>query len=87
MGSPLSPIIADMVLNTLIGSVLQQLPFQVPYIRKYVDDLFLALPHDQIQTTLTAFNKYHGHLQFTVEEERQARLPFLDMTVIGEENQ
>ncbi|XP_055613583.1 uncharacterized protein LOC129760028 [Uranotaenia lowii] len=82
MGSALSPILADIVLNALLDTSIKKLDFPVITLKKYVDDLFLILPHGKIQSTLKIFNEYDVHLQFTVEEEIDGRLPFLDMTVI-----
>ncbi|XP_055604749.1 uncharacterized protein LOC129752983 [Uranotaenia lowii] len=86
MGSALSPILADIVLNTLLETSINKLDFPVIILKKYVDDLFLILPEDKIQSTLEIFNSYDEHLQFTAEEETDGRLPFLDMTVIRNQN-
>lgn len=59
-----------------------RLGFIPPVIRKYVDDLMLAVPEDQIQNVISTFNSYSPHLQFTHELEHNNRLPFLDMTLI-----
>ncbi|XP_055590861.1 uncharacterized protein LOC129742948 [Uranotaenia lowii] len=56
--------------------------YKIPVLKKYVDDLFLVLPKDKVHETLQSFNLYDSHLQFTVEEENEGRLPFLDMVVI-----
>ncbi|XP_055522573.1 uncharacterized protein LOC129716757 [Wyeomyia smithii] len=82
MGNPLSPILADIVMDSLMQTVIKKLPFAIPIVRKYVDDLFIALPRQHIQFTLDAFNAYNEHLKFTKEEEQNAQLPFLDLTVI-----
>ncbi|XP_058817820.1 uncharacterized protein LOC131681126 [Topomyia yanbarensis] len=81
MGSPLSPILADIVMENLLKTVTRKLPFAIPIIRKYVDDLFMALPKDQIPTTLDTFNAYNPHLQFTKEVESKNKLPFLDTII------
>lgn len=59
-----------------------KLPFTSPVLRKFVDDLFLAIPIDQIENVIAVFNSYSSHLQFTHELEHDNRLSFLDMTVI-----
>ncbi|XP_055585338.1 uncharacterized protein LOC129738171 [Uranotaenia lowii] len=82
MGSPLSPILGDLVMDTLLDSVQKQLSYTIPTLRKYVDDLFLIVPADQLQHTLNVFNGYHHNIQFTCEEECEGKLPYLDMTVI-----
>ncbi|XP_055543405.1 uncharacterized protein LOC129728952 [Wyeomyia smithii] len=79
MGSPLSPILADIALDSVIDRALTELPFTVPIIRKYVDDLFLAVPKDMVPKVLDVFNRQEPRLQFTVEVEKEGKLPFLDM--------
>ncbi|XP_058449052.1 uncharacterized protein LOC131429013 [Malaya genurostris] len=87
MGSPLSPILADIVMENLLKTATRQLPFDIPVIRKYVDDLFMAIPKDKVQYTLDMFNSYNPHLQFTKEEESNNKLPFLDTIVTRQSDQ
>ena len=81
MGSPLSPILADIVMEALLKTVVARMPFNIPFIRKYVDDLILALPKDQLEYALDMFNSYNHHLQFTKEDESYNKLPFLDTII------
>ncbi|XP_062705801.1 uncharacterized protein LOC134287623 [Aedes albopictus] len=87
MGSPLSPIIADIVLDSVICTAMQSLPFEITIFRKYVDDIFMAIPRNSIQLVLETFNSIEPRLQFTIECEKDHRLAFLDMTVIRNEDQ
>ncbi|XP_055590189.1 uncharacterized protein LOC129742323 [Uranotaenia lowii] len=87
MGSSLSPILADICLEGIIDRALAQLPFSIPILKKYVDDLFLAIPSDSEQQTLEAFNAQEPRIQFTMETEENNSLPYLDMTVIRQSNQ
>ncbi|XP_058827843.1 uncharacterized protein LOC131687767 [Topomyia yanbarensis] len=87
MGSPLSPILADLVMENLLNTVIRRLPFEIPVLRKYVDDLLLALPKNQVQYTLDTFNDYNEHIQFTIEEELNNTLPFLDTLIIRSNDQ
>ncbi|XP_072397194.1 uncharacterized protein [Diabrotica undecimpunctata] len=84
MGSSISPILVNYVLDDLVSDRLGLLDFQIPFIKRYVDDLLLALPPDKIQATLSLFNEFDPHLQFTVELEdsNTNSIPFLDMRVI-----
>ncbi|XP_062704649.1 uncharacterized protein LOC134286954 [Aedes albopictus] len=87
MGSPLSPIVADIVLDSVIKTAMNSLPFEITIFRKYVDDIFMAIPRECVQQVLDAFNRIEPRLQFTTEEEKENRLPFLDMTVIRNADQ
>nr|CAI5842688.1 unnamed protein product [Callosobruchus analis] len=82
MGSKISPILVNFVLDDLVRDCLSSIPFNIPFVKRYVDDLLLALPKDQIQHVLTTFNGFNPNLQFTVEEERNNSIPFLDMVVM-----
>jgi hypothetical protein len=81
MGSPLSPVIADLVLQDLETEVLRTLDFQVPFFFRYVDDIAMAVPRDMVNVTLDNFNSFHPRLQFTIEIGNN-RLNFLDTTII-----
>lgn len=82
MGNPLSPTLADLVMNTLLDTVTTKIDCTISVIRKYVDDLMLLLPADKIQQILDVFNSYHPNIQFTYEMETGGKLPYLDMTLV-----
>ncbi|XP_053685968.1 uncharacterized protein LOC128735511 [Sabethes cyaneus] len=87
MGNPLSPTLAELVMETLLDTVTKSLSFKPPFIKKYVDDLLMAIPIDEQDHVLKTFNNYNEHLQFTYELEIDKKLPFLDMTLIRQEDQ
>ncbi|XP_072401557.1 uncharacterized protein [Diabrotica undecimpunctata] len=82
MGSSISPILVNFVLDDLINESISKLDFQVPFVKRYVDDLILATPPDKILSTLSVFNSVDPHLQFTCELEVDNSIPFLDMRII-----
>ncbi|XP_026824291.1 uncharacterized protein LOC113561691 [Ooceraea biroi] len=86
MSSPLSPILADMVLDDLETSCIGNLGFDVRIFHRYVDDIFTILPTNKIQYGLDKFNAYHPRLKFTLELECNNCLNFLDVTVILEDD-
>ena len=53
---------------------------------RYVDDMFVIWPHgpDRLQSFHQRLNKQHPKIQFTVEEEKDDQLPFLDVLVTKE---
>ncbi|XP_055588871.1 uncharacterized protein LOC129741188 [Uranotaenia lowii] len=69
MGNPVSSPIADFVMESLLDNVTRTLDFQIPILRKYVDDLLLALPREHVEQVREKFNQYHPKIQFTVEIE------------------
>jgi len=82
MGSPLSPIIADLVLQDLETKAIEILPFELPLYFRYVDDILLAAPFDHLNKILEIFNSFHNRIQFTLEIGINNRINFLDVTII-----
>jgi len=56
MGSPLSPIIADIVMQDLEREVLETFDFDIPFYYRYVDDIMLAVPTSKIDSVFNKFN-------------------------------
>ena len=77
MGSPLSPIIIDIVMQDIEEIALKILSAQPLFYFRYVD-ILLALPSDTVNDTLNIFNSLHTRLQFTLEVGTSGRLSFLD---------
>nr|CAH7767041.1 unnamed protein product [Callosobruchus chinensis] len=83
MGAKLSPILADYVMDDLLDLVIQVLPFNLFFIKKYVDDLIVCLPSEGLDEILDVFNSYDPHIQFTIEKEDvNHSVPFLDTRFI-----
>jgi len=81
MGSPLSPIVADLVMQDLEENILNSLNSRPPLYYRYVDDIILSAPENEIHNILEKFNSYHHRLKFTMETEVNRRLSFLDITL------
>jgi len=82
MGSPLSSIIANLVLQDLEDEALERINVKnccIPFYFRYVDEILLSAPSDQITKILETFNSYHNRLQFTVEYEINRKLSFMDL--------
>lgn len=83
MGSPVSPILAQYVMDDLINDCLSKIEFEIPFLKKYVDDIILSIPSNSTEQLLVVFNSYNQRLKFTIEEEDQNRsVPFLDTKLI-----
>ncbi|XP_071637612.1 uncharacterized protein [Temnothorax longispinosus] len=85
MGSPLSPIAADMVMCDLEQVAISQLKYVPQFYFRYVDDIAMDAPCNEIENTLEVFNSLHKRLQFTCEIGREGRLNFLDVTIVIED--
>lgn len=82
MGSPLSPIIADLVMQDVEEKVSNSLDYPVTFYFRYVDDIILAAPAKNINEILRKFNNYHERLKFTIEYENNRCLSFLDLNLM-----
>ena len=90
MGSPLSPIIANIYMEFF-----EELPLESTDVRpslwlRYVDDTFIIWSHgaETLPTFLQHLNSVRPTIQFTMEKEVEGALPFLDVRVSrdGESN-
>ena len=79
MGSPISPSLANLVMDYLLKSVVPTLPHKPGFIEKYVDDIILSLPSHAVDITLKEFNEFNPHIKFTVETEVNGEISFLDL--------
>lgn len=86
MGSPLSPIIADIILQDLEEKALTSLNFIPTFYLRYVDDIVLTAPPSAFKHILNVFNSFHSRLQFTMEIGDDNKLDFLDVTLILNNN-
>lgn len=86
MGSPASPIIADIIMEKLLDVTMEKLKIKPRLLTKYVDDIFAVVRKDQVDETLRNLNAFNGQIQFTYEVEKENRLPFLDSIVCRTDN-
>ena len=81
MGSPLSPVVANLYMEAFETKALELAPLQPKMWIRYVDDTFVLWPHGEEE--LSAFhnhlNSINHSIQFTCEKESEGTLPFLDV--------
>lgn len=85
MGNPLSPTVADIVLDDLLDNTIQELNNKgilINFITKYVDDTLLIINKKDINEIQNTFNKYHQKIQFTFEIETNNSISYLDAKLI-----
>ncbi|KER25529.1 hypothetical protein T265_07045 [Opisthorchis viverrini] len=79
MGSPISGFIAEAVMQRLEHAVL---PIINPKLWiRYVDDTFVIVKRDSVHEAHELLNTTFEDIKFTIELERNNRLPFLDVLV------
>ncbi|XP_038062334.1 uncharacterized protein LOC119732802 [Patiria miniata] len=72
MGSPISPVLADLIMEEFEQTAIATADHQPKVWLRYVDDTFVIWQHGQgnLQLFLEHFKKLHSSIQFTMEQER-----------------
>lgn len=86
MGMPLSPFLADIVMSDLEMQVTSRFSDIFKFWVRYVDDVFCLVDGDKIDEGLRILNSQQSSLQFTLEVEKEGKLPFLDLLLFREED-
>ena len=83
MGSPLSPVVANLFMEAFESRALEEAPLSPSMWVRFIDDTFVLWPHtdEQLETFHTHLNSINPSIQFTYEKEREGKLPFLDVCV------
>ncbi|XP_075924849.1 uncharacterized protein LOC142925636 [Petromyzon marinus] len=81
MGSPLSPVIANVFMEKFESDTIQTSTFRPSLWKRYVDDTFVICPHGlpALNLFLHDINSRHPTIKFTMEVEKNGRLSFLDV--------
>lgn len=83
MGSPLSAVLAQLFMETLEQDHYKNIVGTASTWLRYVDDVLTILPSGTNAITLcNRLNTVHNTIQFTLEEEHNNKLPFLDTIII-----
>eukprot|EP00057_Strongylocentrotus_purpuratus_P009741 XP_011664215.1 PREDICTED: uncharacterized protein LOC100893431 [Strongylocentrotus purpuratus] len=83
MGSPLSPIIANIFMEHLEHQALKSADKSPSLWLRYVDDTFVIWPHStpDLHHFLDHINNQHPSIKFTMETEHDNSIPFLDVLI------
>ena len=84
MGSPLSPLLAEIFMDNLEQTLLtHKLNKYIQYYYRYVDDIIICWTGTQRQLTQFLYyaNSIHNNINFTLEIETDNKLNFLDLTI------
>lgn len=86
MGSPISPSLAELVLEQLEAEVLERLQnmgIRIDFYYRYVDDIIMAANARDINRILEVFNNFdpEKRLRFTIENEVDESIAFLDIKI------
>ena len=87
MGSPVSVVIAEIVMQHVEERALATCRQTIPLWLRYVDDTFTAIHKDEIDAFHDHLNEQNADIQFTKEIEENGKLPFLDCLVSRDNNE
>ena len=86
MGSPVSVVVAEIVMQNIEGQTLATYTRTVPLWLRYVDDTFTAVYKDGIDDFHEHLNWQNADIQFTREIEENGKISFLDCLVTRDNN-
>ena len=78
MGSPVSAILANLVMEHVEERALDTTPHTPKWWYRYVDDNHVCLSRDHLTEFHNHLNSINPHIKFTVEEEKDGSIAFLD---------
>ena len=83
MGSPLSPIVANLFMEKFEKKSLDSYPLKPKLWIRFVDDINVNWPHgnEELKSFLDHLNSISKDIQFTMEGEVNNRIPFLDIVL------
>jgi len=79
IGFLLLSILANLVIQDLEDKIFFNININILIYYRYVDDILLAVPNNQINEILDNFNSYNDRLRFTVEHGDDNFINFLDV--------
>ncbi|XP_037911886.1 uncharacterized protein LOC119652024 [Hermetia illucens] len=85
MGNPLSPLISEIFMKS-IEEEIEKRGIMPKFWARYVDDILVIIPNEDIEKTLEAINNIHRNITFTMEKEVDKRIAFLDLAIIRTNN-
>ena len=81
MGSPVSAVIAHMVMEDVEQRALATSLVKPFFWKRYVDDVIFAVSGNEAHL-LSYLNSVKPSIQFTLEHEKDRHLPFLDLNCV-----
>lgn len=81
IGGCTSAIMADFVITDVLEQVVDECGYDPVLLVKYVDDILIMMPREEVENTLYIFNSIHPSLKFTYELETNNNIPYLDLRI------
>jgi hypothetical protein len=88
MGSPLSPIVANLYMEKFEKIALETYPLKPSRWKRYVDDTNVKWPHgkEELDRFFEHLNGISENIKFTMELEENNSIPFLDVLMIRKQD-
>lgn len=81
IGDCASPVLSDMVMTDILLLAVAELGYDPKLLKKYVDDIIIICPKEELENTVTIFNSINKSIKFTVECEDEGQLVYMDMNL------
>ena len=81
MGSPVSPVIANLYMEHFEKAALSTSPVTSKIWLRFVDDTFVIIPKSGVNEFFEHINSQNAHIKFTSEQEEDGHLAFLDTCI------
>jgi hypothetical protein len=81
MGSPVSPIVANLCMEEIEDLALSQSTLPPKKWFRYVDDVFSVIKRHALTNFYNLLNSIDPHINFTMEQEHDGKLSFLDTLI------
>ena len=62
MGSPISVVIAELVMQKIENHIFENFPVEIKIWKRYVDDVFAVIPKDKTDILLNQANSVHPNI-------------------------
>ena len=87
MGSPISPIVANLYMEYLETKAIKSSPNPPSFWRRFMDDTLTIMKSSQVESFLNHLNSIDHHIRFTKEDSRpDGSMPFLDILITPKED-
>ena len=83
MGSPVSSVVANLCMEAI---AINTTPVPPKEWKRYVDDSFCIIKRNAVDSFHNTLNSIDQHISFTIEEENNNQIVFLDALVTYEDN-
>ena len=88
MGSPLSPVVANIYMEKFEAIAISSSPFTPRFWKIYADDVLANWSHgkERLEEFLKHLNSISQHIKFTMEVEEEGKITFLDVLLSKQGN-